>query len=176
MTDCEIWTVFFSQNHRMWCLFLWQSRCVCSHTPLWAVYAEKTYIDFQTGPQSECFTAADVTERHEWGEKRGAAAGLEAYLQRIFTVRSPRLFGGGGDCFCSEQAAGADLSTEPKLSRVIVSFLLNRIRAQRCGGFSPPVNPAAGGRQRLPAGQVARVNGPLWGPERERERGLQVHL
>lgn len=46
--------------------------------------------------------------------------------------------------FAPRQSAGADLSTEPKLSRVIVSFLLNRIRAQRRGGFKPPVNRAAG--------------------------------
>lgn len=62
-------------------------------------------------------------------------------------------FGGGGDCFCSERSVGADLSAEPKQSRVIVSFLLNRIRAQRCGGFSPPVNRTAGSRPSLPAGQ-----------------------
>lgn len=63
-------------------------------------------------------------------------------------------FGSAGDRFCSESSAGADLSTEPHLSRVIVSFLLNRIRAQRCGGFSPPVNRAAGSRPRLPAGAL----------------------
>lgn len=65
-----------------------------------------------------------------------------------------RPFGGGGDCFCSEHSVGADLSAEPKQSRVIVSFLLNRIRAQRCGGFSPPVNRTAGSCPRLPAGQL----------------------
>lgn len=66
----------------------------------------------------------------------------------------PQPFGGGGDCLCSERSAGADLSTEPKQSRVIVSFLLNRIRAQRCGGFRPPVNRTAGSRPKLPAGQL----------------------
>lgn len=51
------------------------------------------------------------------------------------------------------RSAGADLIGEPYQSRVIVSFLLNRIRAQQCGGFRPPVNRTAGSRPRLPAGQ-----------------------
>lgn len=78
---------------------------------------------------------------------RGDPASPERMACFLPSRTPPLLFAGGGDCFCCERPAGADLSTEPWLSRVIVSFLLNRIRAQRCGGFSPPVKRAAGGRQ-----------------------------
>lgn len=76
-----------------------------------------------------------------------------------FTVKPQQSICGEGDCFCSECSAGADLSAEPMLSRVIVSFLLNRIRAQRCGGFSPSVNRTAGSCPRLPAGQLLMLAG-----------------
>lgn len=91
-------------------------------------------------------------ERHrsaaEAPQKRQRAATPRSRADGMFfaELRPPLLFAGGGDCFCCERPAGADLSTEPRLSRVIVSFLPNRIRAQRCGGFSPPVKRAAGGR------------------------------
>lgn len=113
--------------------------------------------DFKIVTRRRWIPAADVTVTHD----RGAV--LQCALLRLFA--------GGGDCFCSERSAGADLSTEPKLSRVIVSFLLNRIRAQRCGGFSPPVNRAAGSRQRLPAGQPLKLAGVT-----ELLRGLEVYV
>lgn len=87
-------------------------------------------------------------------KRREESTPVQVKAERVFTARSPQLFGGGGDCLCSERSAGADPSTEPKQSRVIVSFLLNRIRAQRCGGFRPPVNRTAGSCQKLPAGQL----------------------
>lgn len=73
-------------------------------------------------------------------------------LERVFTVSPPGVLGGGGDCFCCERLAGADLTTEPNLSRVIVSFLLNRIRSSSVVGSGPPVKRAAGRRQRPPQG------------------------
>lgn len=73
-------------------------------------------------------------------------------LERVFTVSLPGVLGGGGDRFCCEQLAGADLTTEPNLSRVIVSFLLNRIRSSSVVGSGPPVKRAAGRRQRPPQG------------------------
>lgn len=72
--------------------------------------------------------------------------------ERVFTVSPPGVLGGGGDCFCYKQLAGADLTTEPNLSRVIVSFLLNRIRSSSVVGSGPPVKRAAGRRQRPPQG------------------------
>lgn len=73
-------------------------------------------------------------------------------LECVFTVSSPGVLGGGGDCFCCKQLAAADLTTEPNLSRVIVSFLLNRIRSSSVVGSGPPVKRAAGHRQRPPHG------------------------
>lgn len=87
-----------------------------------------------------------------------ADVNITAIRGRHMSRWTARAFGrwtwrGGGDCFCSVCSAGADLIGEPYQSRVIVSFLLNRIRAQQCGGFRPPVNRTAGSRPRLPAGQ-----------------------
>lgn len=69
----------------------------------------------------------------------------------------------GVDVFALSGRQRRILSTEPEPSRVIVSFLLNRIRPQRCGGFRPPVNRAAAvtsaGVTELLAGLQAHVRG-----------------